>query len=85
MRTTTMTRKGQITIPAEIRQALGLVEGDRLEVQLEANTVCLRRAESVIARTAGIFAHSGPARSADKLREAAETAIALEAEERSRP
>ena len=59
MRTTTMTRKGQVTIPAEIRQALGLVEGDRLEVQLEAGAVCLRRAESVIARTAGIFAHSG--------------------------
>ena len=85
MRTTIMTRKGQVTIPTEIRQALGLVEGDRLEVQLEASTVCLRRAESVIARTAGIFAHSGPARSAEKLREAAETAIALEAEARSRP
>jgi len=85
MRTTTMTRKGQVTIPAEIRQALGLVEGDRLEVQLEAGAVCLRRAESVIARTAGIFAHPGPARPAEELREAAETAIALEAEERSRP
>jgi antitoxin PrlF len=83
--TTTMTRKGQITIPAEIRQALGLVEGDRLEVQLEAGTVCLRRAESVIARTAGIFEHSGPGRSAEVLREAAETAIALEADARSRP
>jgi AbrB family looped-hinge helix DNA binding protein len=79
-----MTRKGQVTIPTEIRQALGLVEGDRLDVQLEANTVCLRRAESVIARTAGIFAHPGPARPAEELREAAETAIALEAEARSR-
>ena len=85
MRTTTMTRKGQVTIPTEIRQALGLVEGDRLEVQLEADTVCLRRAESVIARTAGIFARPGPARPAEELREAAETAIALEAEARSRP
>jgi len=85
MRTTTMTRKGQVTIPTEIRKALGLVEGDRLEVQLEAGTVCLRRAESVIARTAGIFAHPDPARSAEALREAAETAIALEAEARSRP
>ena len=28
MRTTTMTRKGQVTIPTEIRQALGLVEND---------------------------------------------------------
>jgi AbrB family looped-hinge helix DNA binding protein len=85
MRTTTMTRKGQVTIPTEIRKALCLVEGDRLEVQMEAGTVCLRRAESVIARTAGIFEHPGPARSAEALREAAETAIGLEAEARSRP
>ena len=42
MHTTTMTSKGQVTIPAEIRRALGLGEGDRLEVQLEADTVCLR-------------------------------------------
>jgi AbrB family looped-hinge helix DNA binding protein len=83
--TTTMTRTGKVTIPAEIRQALGLVEGDRLEVQLEAGTVCLRRAESVIARTAGIFAHPGPGRSAEELREATETAIALETEGRNRP
>jgi AbrB family looped-hinge helix DNA binding protein len=83
MRTTTMTRKGQITIPTEIRQALGLVEEDRLEVQLEAGTVCLRRAESVIARTAGIFAHPGSARSPEALREAAEAAIGLEADARS--
>jgi AbrB family looped-hinge helix DNA binding protein len=80
-----MTRKGQVTIPTEIRKALGLVEGDRLEVQLEAGTVCLRRAQSVIARTAGTFAHPGPARSAEVLREAAETAIGLEAGARSRP
>jgi antitoxin PrlF len=85
MRTTTMTSKGQVTIPAEIRQALGLSEGDRFEVRLEADTVCLRRAESVIARTAGIFAIAGPARSAEELREAAETAIAVAAEARTRP
>jgi AbrB family looped-hinge helix DNA binding protein len=83
--TTTMTRTGRITIPAEIRQALGLVEGDRLEVQLEAGAIYLRRAESVIARTAGIFAHPGPARSVADLREATETAIALETETRSHP
>jgi hypothetical protein len=52
---------------------------------MEAGTVCLRRAESVIERTAGIFAHLGPARSAEDLREAAEAAIALEADARSRP
>ena len=86
MATTTMTSKGQITIPAEIRETLGLVAGDRLDVQLDANTViCVRRAEDVIANTAGIFANSGPPRSAEELRQAAEIAIAEEAEERSRP
>jgi AbrB family looped-hinge helix DNA binding protein len=58
MRTTTLTRKGRVTIPTEIRKALGLVEGDRLEVQLDSETVCLRRAESVITRTAGIFSNT---------------------------
>jgi AbrB family looped-hinge helix DNA binding protein len=85
MSTTTVTSKGQITIPIEIRQRLGLIEGERLEVRLEADTVCLRRAQSVIARTAGVFAHSAASSSAEALREAAESAIALEVETRSRP
>ena len=83
MRTTVITRKGQVTIPSDFRQALGISEGDRLEVILDGATVCLRRAESVIARTAGIFAGSGPALSAEQLREAAETAMADEAASRS--
>ena len=82
MRTTVMTSKGQITIPAEFRQALGFSEGDRLEVVLDGSTVCLRRAESVIDRTAGVFAGSGPVLSAGELREAAEEAMAEDAEAR---
>lgn len=31
---TTLTRKGQITVPAEIRHALGLEEGDKVIVSL---------------------------------------------------
>ena len=83
MRTTVITRKGQVTIPSDFRQALGISEGDRLEVILDGATVCLRRAESVIDRTAGIFAGSGPALSAEQLREAAETGMAEEAAMRS--
>jgi len=85
MRTTTMTSKGQVTIPAEFRQALGFTEGDRLEVVLDGNTVCLRRAESVVDRTAGIFAGSGLVLSLEDLREAAEEAMAEDAEARSKP
>jgi AbrB family looped-hinge helix DNA binding protein len=33
-RLTVITRKGQITIPAEIRRALGLKEGDKIAVSL---------------------------------------------------
>lgn len=32
---TTITQKGQITIPKPIREALGLEEGEKLEVELE--------------------------------------------------
>ena len=84
-RTTVMTRKGQITIPAEFRQALGLAEGDRLEVLLDGNTLYLRFAESIIDRTAGVFAGSGPVLSAEELTAAAEEAMAEDAEPRRRP
>ncbi|MDR1824588.1 MAG: AbrB/MazE/SpoVT family DNA-binding domain-containing protein [Bifidobacteriaceae bacterium] len=33
----TMTSKGQVTIPAEIRQSLGLTEGDKLDFYPLAN------------------------------------------------
>jgi AbrB family looped-hinge helix DNA binding protein len=32
MATATLTSKGQITIPVEIRRALGLKSGDRIEI-----------------------------------------------------
>jgi AbrB family looped-hinge helix DNA binding protein len=83
--TTVITRKGQITIPAEYRQILGLSEGDRMDVALDGSTVRLVRAESVTLRTAGILAGPGPALSAKALRKAAEEAIAEEVERRSRP
>lgn len=85
MPTTMITRKGQVTIPAEYRQALGLRQGDRMDVALDGDAVRLVRAGSVAARTAGILAGPGPVLSAKALRQAAEVAIAEEVEERSRP
>ena len=73
---TVMTRKGQITVPAEIRKALGLHEGDKVALVLEQNQVRLRRAGSVVAQTAGMLKTSGMPVSAEELREVAEKAIA---------
>ncbi|MDQ3695181.1 MAG: AbrB/MazE/SpoVT family DNA-binding domain-containing protein [Chloroflexota bacterium] len=52
-RDTTLTRKGQITIPIEIRQALNLTEGEKLSVEQHGEAVLVRRAISVAERTAG--------------------------------
>jgi antitoxin PrlF len=52
---TTITRKGQVTIPIDIRRALDLKEGDHLAVEQQGEAVVLRRATSVAERTAGIL------------------------------
>ena len=36
-----ITKKGQITIPAEIRRRLKLVEGSRVSVKLEGNKIII--------------------------------------------
>jgi AbrB family looped-hinge helix DNA binding protein len=78
-----VTRKGQITIPADFRKALGLKEGDQVALSLEEGEVRLSRSESVVARTAGIFKTAEPAKTAEELRVLAEEAIAADAMERS--
>ena len=79
-RTTTVTRKGQITLPIDIRRALNLNEGDRVAVEQHGETVLLRRATSVAARTAGILAQYRLPRplSAEEEREAFGVAVAEE-------
>jgi len=85
LKTTTVTRKGQVTIPAEIRAALGISEGDTVEFELEDSSVRMRpRRGSIVDRTAGMFKSNLPPMSAEELRIAAETAIAEDVEERSR-
>ena len=77
---TTVTRKGQVTIPIEIRRSLGLGEGDRLAVEQQGDAVLLRRATSVVERTAGILAayRKDPPLSAEEERAAFEQAVADE-------
>jgi AbrB family looped-hinge helix DNA binding protein len=55
MATTKMTRKGQVTIPADIRHKLGIHEGDRFVVREVNGDVILRSERSIVKRTAGVF------------------------------
>jgi len=43
MSVTKVTRNYQITIPAEIRKALGIREGELLEVRIEGDRIVLQR------------------------------------------
>jgi len=45
MRISKISSKGQITLPKEVRRALGAREGDAVAYEVEGNTVKLRRVE----------------------------------------
>jgi len=77
-----VTRRGQTTIPVEIRRALGLKEGDRITFVLEADKVLVRRSDGVVARTAGICKTARRTLTVDELHTAAEQAIADDTLER---
>jgi antitoxin PrlF len=81
---TVVTRKGQVTIPADIRRALGIKEGDKVAFVVEDNQVKLARKGSVVEQTAGALQSDIPALPPNAEREATEQAIAEEALERSR-
>ncbi len=81
---TIVTRKGQVTIPADIRRALGIKEGDKVAFVLEDDQVKLTRKGSVVEQTAGALKSDIPALSLREERDTAEQAIAEEALERSR-
>lgn len=77
-----VTRKGQVTVPAEIRRQLGLKVGEKVAFVIHGDEVRVLRGGSVVERTAGAFKGYGPSLSAEELREAAEHAIAKDAIER---
>ncbi len=69
-------RKGQITLPAEMRRALEIEEGDKVVVAREGNVIHVTRIGSVVERTAGIIKSRGRAPTERELKESAEQAIA---------
>jgi len=81
---TVITRKGQVTVPAEIRRELGLKQGDKVAFILDEGEVRLERTGSVVQRTAGAFRSRKPPLTPEQLRESAEQAMADEALQRMR-
>ena len=79
---TVVTRKGQVTVPAEIRRELGLKQGDRVAFILDEGEVRLTRTGSVVQRTAGALKGHKPPLTTEQLRESAERAMAEEAVKR---
>jgi AbrB family looped-hinge helix DNA binding protein len=84
-----VTRKGQVTIPAEVRKALDLRRGDVVVFTVptsRGDSTVVRRAPaakaSVVEQTAGIFRGAQPAPSPREERAAAEQAWADEVLER---
>jgi AbrB family looped-hinge helix DNA binding protein len=75
---TVITRKGQVTLPVEIRRRLGLKEGDKVAFVEDEQGIRVVRPESVVARTAGILKSELPMAPAEAERQAAEQAIAEE-------
>jgi AbrB family looped-hinge helix DNA binding protein len=59
MPTSTLTSKGQATIPKPIREALRLQPGDRVEFALEGDRVVLRRASADLTALDGLLDRSG--------------------------
>lgn len=63
MSETTLTSKGQVTIPADIRKAMGLVAGERLVfTQLEDGTTVMRAKTRSILELKGLLKGAGKKR-----------------------
>lgn len=84
-RLTTVTRKGQITIPIEMRRALAIEEGDKIAVSMvegEPGVIMIRPVRSVaemtygLARTLSPHAPDRPRVDARQERDAFETSTA---------
>ena len=75
-------KKGQITLPAEMRRALDIEEGDKVVVERKGNVIHVERIGSVVEQTAGIIKSRGRAPTERELKESAAQAIADDVKER---
>jgi AbrB family looped-hinge helix DNA binding protein len=71
MPTATMTSKGQITIPVQVRRALGLDAGVRVDFyEIESGEYVLRPRTHSIKELEGCMAYSGPTITIEEMHQA---------------
>ena len=71
MTTATVTSKGQITIPADVRQYLGVEAGDRVEfVQVGPGRFEIVAATEAVTQLKGMFGKAGKVVSIDAMNQA---------------
>jgi AbrB family looped-hinge helix DNA binding protein len=64
----TVTSKGQVTIPVEVRKELGLEQGDRVEFVPQGDGFLMRASSRGVTRLAGFFGpHRGPSVSVEQM------------------
>ena len=78
----TLTQKGQVTIPAEVRRALGLKPHDRVTFELEGDGAKIKRATSKISRWYGAVTPVERPEDFRRIREEFEEAVAGETDRR---
>ncbi len=75
---TTLTQKGQVTIPLEIRSRLGLKPRDKVVFELEGDVAKLRRAPSKVLKWYGSVTPSQRPEDFRRIREQFEQGVAEE-------
>lgn len=81
---TVLTRKGQITLPADIRKRWRLKRGNKVGFRVIGKNVLIEPRGSVVTSTAGMFRRLKPPKTTEQLRKDTETAIAQETIERAK-
>ena len=79
----TVTSKGQVTIPIEVRRLLGIAPHAKVAFIVEDSQVRLAPTSSIVERTAGSLRSRRVVKSARRLRRVAEQTITDEVVERS--
>ena len=80
----TVTKKGQTTIPGEVRAALQIEPGDRLEYEINGNSVTLRVHPGTRVLAGALASGRGKGLSFEQIREAAASAAVAATARRAR-